>query len=362
MALTLEEASKLSNDILLQGVVETIIKDSPILQRLPFIEIVGNSLIYNREKTLPGVKWYNVNEAWDEPVPPTFDRITAELHILGEHADLDNFIKATRSNVQDVESTVVELTAKAVKYEFEDTFLNGLGTAESKDFLGIDGMVVVHPAWAASTAYSLGDFVHATTFNGFRYECTTAGTSGASEPTWPLVEGDTVDDGTVTWTCRRSQLAIQDSAGDPTNGGTLTMAKLDELIDKIHGGNPDLLLMSRRSRRKLNALIRAAGSGMMETDRDKWGNFVQVWDGIPTGISDWVSDAQTVGSSTDCSTIYAMQFGEGALCGLTAPGHLTVEPVGQLESKDATRTRIKWYVSLALFSEIKLAKLIGVRD
>jgi len=57
-----------------------------------------------------------------------------------------------------------------------------------------------------------------------------------------------------------------------------------------------------------------------------------------------------------------MQFGEGALCGLTAPGHLTVEPVGQLESKDATRTRIKWYVSLALFSEIKLAKLIGVRD
>ena len=46
MALTLAEASKLSNDILLQGVVETIIKDSPILQRMPFIEIVGNSLIY----------------------------------------------------------------------------------------------------------------------------------------------------------------------------------------------------------------------------------------------------------------------------------------------------------------------------
>ena len=47
MALTLEEASKLSNDILLQGVVETILKDSPVLQNLPFIEIVGNSLIYN---------------------------------------------------------------------------------------------------------------------------------------------------------------------------------------------------------------------------------------------------------------------------------------------------------------------------
>lgn len=49
MALTLAEANKLSNDILLQGVVETIIKDSPILQRLPFIEIVGNGLTYNQE-------------------------------------------------------------------------------------------------------------------------------------------------------------------------------------------------------------------------------------------------------------------------------------------------------------------------
>lgn len=52
MALTLVEASKLSNDMLLQGVVETIVKDSPILQRLPFIEIVGNGLTYNQVPTL----------------------------------------------------------------------------------------------------------------------------------------------------------------------------------------------------------------------------------------------------------------------------------------------------------------------
>ena len=52
MALTLEEASKLSNDILLQGVVETIIKDSPVLQQLPFIEIVGNGLTYNQDTTI----------------------------------------------------------------------------------------------------------------------------------------------------------------------------------------------------------------------------------------------------------------------------------------------------------------------
>ncbi|MBA7630624.1 hypothetical protein ES703_38148 [subsurface metagenome] len=108
---------------------------------------------------------------------------------------------------------------------------------------------------------------------------------------------------------------------------------------------------------------------MMDTDRDTWGNFIQLWDGIPIGVNDWILDTHTLVDSLEtaitggtCSTIYAIQFGEGALCGLTSPGHLQVEPIGSLEDKDATRTRIKWYVSLALFSSIKAAALIGVQD
>ena len=56
--------------------------------------------------------------------------------------------------------------------------------------------------WAASTAYALGDFVVPATHNDRIYECTTAGTSGTAEPTWPTAEGGTVADNTVTWTCR----------------------------------------------------------------------------------------------------------------------------------------------------------------
>lgn len=57
-------------------------------------------------------------------------------------------------------------------------------------------------AWAATTAYSLGDFVEPTTVNGLRYECTTDGTSGESEPTFPTAPGQTVADGSAVWTCR----------------------------------------------------------------------------------------------------------------------------------------------------------------
>jgi hypothetical protein len=294
VALTLAEASKLSNDVLLTGVVETIIKDSPILQSLPFIEIVGNGLTYNRENAAATAAFYDVGDTWSESTP-TFTQITATLKIVGGDADIDNFLIATRSNLQDLEAAVVQLKAKAVQQKFEDTFVNGDTGSDAKAFDGVDKLTE---------------------------------------------SGQTLSMG--------------------VNGATLTLAKLDELIDLIKGGKPNVLLMSKRSRRSLNNLARTAG-GFLETDRNEFGQMVQYYDGIPVGVCDYISDAKTVGTSNDCSTVYAVQLGEGALSGLTSPGGLQVERVGSLETKDATRTRIKWYVSLALFNTLKLAKLVGVR-
>ena len=296
MALTLTEASKLSNDILVTGVIETVVYDSVVLQALPFIEIVGNSLTYNRENAAATAAFFDVGDTWTESTP-TFSQATAALKILGGDADVDNFLRATRSNLQDLEAAVVQLKAKAVQQKFDDAFINGNSTSNSKAFDGIDKLCV------AAQTVSMGN-----------------------------------------------------------NGGTLTLEKLDELIDKVKGGKPDLLLFSKRSRRKLNSLSRGTGSGLLETDRNQFGQMAQYYDGIPVGVTEWVSDEETVGTSQDCSTVYALQVGEGALAGLTSPGGLQVEQVGSLEAKDATRVRVKWYASLALFNTLKLAKLTGVRD
>ncbi len=294
MALTLAEAAKLSNDVLLVGVVETIIQESPILQVLPFIEIVGNGLTYNQENSAASASFYDVGDTWAESTP-TFAQQTATLKILGGDADIDNFLLATRSNVQDLEAAVVQLKAKAVQQRFEDTFINGDSTSDPKSFDGIDELC------ATALTVSMG-----------------------------------------------------------ANGAILTLDKLDELVDLIKGGKPDMLLMSKRTRRTLNNLARASGA-FLEANRNEFGTMMQYYDGVPVGLCDFISDEQTVGTSSDCSTIYAVQWGEGALAGLTSPGGLQVERVGSLEVKDATRTRVKWYVSLALFNAVKLAKLIGVR-
>src|SRR5581483_5556203 len=263
MALTLAEAAKLSNDVVLQGVIETIIQDSPVLQALPFIEITGNGLTYNRENAAASAGFFAVGDTWNESTP-TFTQVTATLSILGGDADIDNYLLTTRSNVQDLQSAVIRLKAKAVQQKFEDTFVNGDTAVDSKSFDGIDKLA------AGAQAISMG-----------------------------------------------------------ANGATLTLAKLDELIDLIKGGQPDLLLMSKRTRRSLNSLARSSGT-MLQTDRNDFGQMVQFHDGVPVGVSDYISDAKTVGTSNDCSTVYALQFGEGGVAGLTAPGGLEVETIGSL--------------------------------
>lgn len=61
---------------------------------------------------------------------------------------------------------------------------------------------IIPPSWAATTVYATGTRRKPTVSNNFFYEATTGGTSAGTEPTWPLVVGNTVVDGTVTWTCR----------------------------------------------------------------------------------------------------------------------------------------------------------------
>lgn len=68
---------------------------------------------------------------------------------------------------------------------------------------------MAYTAWAASTAFSVGDVRRASSSqnSGLVFECTTAGTSASAEPTWPTDIGSTVTDNTVVWTAISSVFA-----------------------------------------------------------------------------------------------------------------------------------------------------------
>ena len=58
----------------------------------------------------------------------------------------------------------------------------------------------VAAAWTSSTVTALNQFRRPTVSNGRKYYASVGGTTGATEPTWPLTVAGTVTDGTVTWT------------------------------------------------------------------------------------------------------------------------------------------------------------------
>lgn len=83
--------------------------------------------------------------------------------------------------------------------EFNDNFIAFGGSDTSATTPNTVGAV----AWAATTAKAANALVTPTVANGFVYIASVAGTTAGSQPTWPLVEGNVVVDGTVTWTCKR---------------------------------------------------------------------------------------------------------------------------------------------------------------
>lgn len=77
-----------------------------------------------------------------------------------------------------------------------------------------------------SSTVSLGDTVIPQTPNGNLYKCTTAGTTGATEPEWGTTSGGTTNDGTAVWT----EQSLQIEAGiftEVANSGGYARATLN---------------------------------------------------------------------------------------------------------------------------------------
>jgi len=306
MALTLTEAAKLSNDVLLEGVLDSIIYENALWEFLPFMEVVGTGITYNKENARPTIDHYNVGDTWAESTP-TFTQVTAVLKIAGGDCDVDNFLRLGYSNVQDLKTAILRLKVKALLDEVTEQMIYGDSTAPSKEPDGLRKHIGYDAAGAQVIA---------------------AGATGA----------------------------------------TLTLAMVDELCDLTKGGPPQLLLMSKRSRRKIKALSRAAGSNLT-VGQGKLGQPVEFWGTIPIGINDRILDTHTLVGSAETSvtgasssTIYALRFGLDAFSGLMAPGGIMLEDLGPKETKDADGHRVKLYYNFALFNAISCAALIGVTD
>jgi hypothetical protein len=321
MSQTLVEASKYSNDVLQRGVVELLVKDDTILESLPFKDIKGNGLTYDLESTLSGADFYNPGDTWQEKTS-TVTQVTANTVILGGDADVDNFLETTRGNIQQLMGEQIKSKTKAMRRTFLDAFFYGYKTGgATKDFDGLQYLI------------------------------------------------------------RRTTSGSENSIAVATSSGTslaLSLERAEAAVDLVKGGVPQIAVMSKLARRSINKYLNGVG-GISKGDVQ--GKTVQTLFEIPVVVNDHIRNNESAdlqygtneagtnvyghnyadadGDDNDgASTIFFLRLENEAVCGIQSLGITTVR-IGDLETKDAKRVRIKWYPGLMFQSLISSSKLTG---
>ncbi|MFE6031595.1 major capsid protein [Streptomyces niveus] len=308
MALTLAESAKLTQDMLKLGVIEMFVQESPILDRLPLIDVQGSAYKYNEESKLPGVAFRAVNEAYPESVGAVNQRIET-LAILGGDADVDKFIVQTRSNLNEQRAIHTHMKIKAASVYFSDQFFNGDVMVNPKGFDGLRKRLI------------------------------------------------------------GSQVVNADGAAPVASGYTFFDA-LDSLVGRVRGlsgSNGAIYTNSEIIAKIKSGFRRLGGSELLMTEIG--GKLAPAWNGIPLLDAGQNLDGTdviplTVGEDgKGVSDMYAVRFGSSeadtGITGLTNGG-IQATDLGEAHEKPVYRTRIDFYCGLAMFGGKAAARLTGV--
>lgn len=306
-SVTLLEAAKFGNDLLKKGFVETIIRESPILERLPFVTIQGNALRHMEEDTLSDVTFRQVNATYTRSFGTDREHYWGTA-ILGGEVFVDNYIIRTRGNLVDVKSRQFAKKAKANALTFDKTFFDGTGTAD--DFKGVNTLIT----------------------EGFGQALAVSTNGGALT------------------------LDLMDQAFDLLRTGTPDAILINRTL--------------RRKITSL-ARTTYTGVSLIDIGSDAFGRQVMQYNGVPLNIvGDDATGTQilgfdeTQGSSSVCASIYFVRYGaDEFVCGLMgAGGTLEVVDFGETEAAPGHLGRIEWYPGIAVFNKYALVRLQGITN
>jgi hypothetical protein len=317
-ALTLAEAARIEKDTLKKGVLELFANDNPVLERCPFMDIEGNSLMYNYETKLPGVGFRSVNEGYSTSHAQTAQR-TVGLAIAGGDLDVDKFIIQTRGSVNNQRAIQEAAQVKAMSLKWLKTFFDGDRSGATPANEEFDGLNIL------------------------------------------LADSYYTDKGMV-FTHHDAELA----AWDISESGSPLQDDLDEAIDKVIG-TPDFIFCNKQVKRFLTRVARK--NSQITVDLDRWGYSVTKYADIPLiAIEDDNLGSAILGQdehsaiSETSSSLYVGRFGADEYVSGLQNGGMQVTDIGELETKPAMRTRVEWYTSLAIFHPRSVARITGISN
>lgn len=191
---------------------------------------------------------------------------------------------------------------------------------------------------------------------------------------YKVIKGDQTSDPNEFSGLQARLAGTSQTVTNATNGAGLSLAKLDEMIDKVDGPNKRLV-MSKAMARKFKAAARpvtttppVAGDVLYGTGWTEFGTGPQTYDGIPIVVVDdndalytTLGFAETCGGSSVCTSVYCVALAEGYFTGIQNSAPM-VDDLGMLQTKPSYRTRIEWYASICLWHPRAAARLEGITD
>ena len=310
---TLSEYQKLANDDVTAGVFDNIITASELAPLLQFKSFSGNSLVYNRENALGAAATHQVGDIWSD-TEPTYTKKTVSLTTVGIQHPMDRFAMQTADNVQSQEAVLLSKMAKSISRMLEDLLLNGNSGSISTEPEGLTSLLISDQRLLM------------------------------------------MDDGSTPATI----------AGAETE---LTIDRLDAMIDMVELGKPDFLMMNKTMRRKLTALARATGSGVILNSERMFGHTYTLYNDIPIVINDYISNSEQYENSggwgsSSATTIYALKTGEEKQGWTVIHNGAVLDPdiqrLGTKVDKNEDTYRMVVYLNAVLYSAKVCAGLAGI--
>lgn len=299
MPLLRAEAEKLSQNQVVQGIIEEIITVNEMYAVLPFAKVDGKAYLYKRENTLPTVDFIDPSEVVPENAG-TFTEVVTKLRILIGDVDVDKFMNEIMSDTEDQLGTQIALKTKAMARKFQDAAVNGNATTNVKEFDGLKALTIAGqtiPVAANGGALSLTQMD----------QLVDAVPNG---PDFLMMRSGT----------RRAYVAQLRAAGGNT-GAMIQHPNFDVPI-LAHNGVPIIINDYLPGNETL-------GSGT---------NLCSVY----------------AVRANELDGLHGLYGGDQA--------GIRIEDIGTVQDKDATRTRVKWYCGLALKSTKSVARLSGVTN
>ena len=295
--ISLAQSARMTNDVLQAGVIEVLATESKLLQLLPFMNVQGSGYTYNIEKNLGNAQFRKVNGGYNYGAIETIP-VTERIVILGDEAIVDTYQIAVESDINNLMAIEVALRTKAIAHKFEKCFIDGGKTAGS----GVPSESVANEFVGILTRYT---------------ETAPANIPSAA---LPLYQAQVIT-------------KTDDLIGD-----------IDTLLDMVAGG-ADALIMNKKTRRQLTA----KGRAFCEYRQGEFGTQFLQYGGVDVVDIDGELLADDI--------IIAAKFGaKEAVCGLQNGG-VRVTALGEMESQPQLKTRIEWFVGLAVFNP----KAVAVR-